>query len=234
MKIKCLNPKHKDDTPSMEVYPDWLHCFSCGYRVRSDGVISEEEIENLKKKQKEPENIEDRIRFIHSLPRQAVRGLSLPIDTSGYYIVWPTGTYYKYRITTGGQNRYIGPRGHKAPLFELDIKSKETLVVIEGEINALSLSESLQDHQLRTIGICSPGSATELTRHLNIYLTYPRIIVIVDKDIPGVKNGLKLKELLIKKGKRVQLLACENDINEILQEKGKGGVQDWWRQAVEV
>ena len=29
-KIKCINPQHDDGSPSMHVYEDRVHCFSCG------------------------------------------------------------------------------------------------------------------------------------------------------------------------------------------------------------
>lgn len=39
-KIKCLNPEHQDSRPSMFVYDNNLFCFSCGYYVHYDDVIT--------------------------------------------------------------------------------------------------------------------------------------------------------------------------------------------------
>lgn len=213
----------------MEIYETWSHCFSCGFRVLTKEIEGYEENQELKK---EPEDVQEKIRYISQLPRAAFRGLSLPTDNYGFYVVWPNCSFYKCRLHSGTL-RYVGPRGHKAPLFVLE-SSTNILVVVEGELNALSLKETGKNYGT----IASPGSATELIRHLNTYLTLSSksstVFIVVDKDIPGVKNGLKLKEELLKRGKRVKLIAVEQDLNEILQEKGIKGVEEWAKQNLEM
>lgn len=235
MKIRCLNPNHKDENASLHVYPEYSYCFSCGFRAKTEEVLSGKEIETLKKVYQEPENIRDTILYVAGLPLATIRGLAFPRDAEGFYIVWPNANYYKKRLYSGNI-RYIGPRGHRAPLFEIPGGSNENLIVIEGELNCLTLQSVLEAKPIfqRSPRLCSPGSATEMMRHLEKYLTYSNITIIVDKDIPGVINGLKLKEALLKKGKRVNLLAMERDLNDLLQEKGPEAVRAWAKENLEM
>lgn len=217
MRIHC--PYHDDKTPSMYCYEEFAHCFVCNAHVPVERVLDGEDISKVKQ---EAEDVVSRLRIIQELGIDRIRSLSLPRDNEGYYIVWPSGDFYKYRYFGEGQ-RYKGPKGHKAPVFNLGPDSN-TLVVVEGEINALSLAEAFKT---RRYAISSPGSCNEMMRHLPFYLTFKSISIIVDKDIPGVANGAALKAELIKRKKRVRLIACEKDINQILQDEGKEGVRRW-------
>ncbi len=221
-KIKCPNPSHDDQTPSFHLYEDGGYCFVCGYTEKGQYEV----------KKKEKENIEESIRAIKALPKVLIRELEFHADRSGYYIVWPDGSYYKKRLYDG-RVRYIGPVGHKAPLLVLGGKA-EALVIVEGEINALSLHHSLEGVLLPKRSIVSPGSASEFQRHLDTILTIvcKTAIVVVDKDPAGVAAGVELKRELMKHGKRVQLIACDRDINQMLQDGGKQEVQQWWKEEV--
>ncbi len=214
MKVKCLNPLHTDDTPSMEVYPEGTaYCFSCGY------YLADHDLPSVPTKPKA--DIHKEMEHISGLTLRQIRGLYLPADEQGYYIVWPDRGYYKKRLLDG-KTRYIGPAGHRAPLFVIPGKSKETLVVIEGEINALSMSYAIGD----IYTIVSPGSCNEMTKCITYCLDYSIVYVIVDKDVAGVINGLKLKDELISRKKRVQIIAKETDYNQTLQDKGSSGLKE--------
>lgn len=231
MKILC--PNHNDKTPSLHVYPEFAFCFVCGYRCPSDKVATKEELETVKR---EPTDIGGMIEYINNLPRGEIRGLQLHFDSNGYFIVWPDISFYKKRLTNGDA-RYVGPRGFRAPLFKIPGTSLQNLIVVEGELNALSLAEGynyINSGVTNGVTIVSPGSANEMLRHLNTYLTYDKVIAIVDKDIPGVVNGLKLKDEFIKRNKRIQLVTCEKDINQILQEEGKEGVAKWAKENLDL
>ena len=206
-------PNHKDSTPSLHVYPDgYCWCYVCSYRCR---------IEDLKNgqigvpKKKEPEDIKAKIAHIKTLPIRRMRGLQLLQDSIGSYIVWPDESYYKLR-TNNDRTRYVGPRGHKPPLFVLK-GHPDVVVVVEGEINALSLEQGtgLEQHT-----ICSPGAASEFTRHAPEFLRYKQIILVLDNDAPGIAAGWQTKELLLKAGKRVKLMLVEEDFNDLLQRGG--------------
>lgn len=210
-KVRCLNPKHTDDTPSMEVYEDGAYCFSCGFSTN-------ERSENFERKPKE--NIQEALEYIDGLTVRQIRGIPLPSDEQGFYILWPNRDYYKKRLFEG-KSRYLGPSGHRPPPFIIPGKNPDTAVVVEGELNALSLHTAIGD--LYTI--VSPGAASNFTNNTSIYVRYTTVYVIVDKDVAGVIAGLKLKEELLKLKKRVQLVAKEKDYNQTLQDSGVEGLR---------
>lgn len=220
MKILC--PAHNDTNPSLHVYEDRAYCFTCGYSCPSDSIATPEELELLRR---EPTDIPEMVSYIESLPKVDVRGLKLHADSKGYFILWPDKSFYKQRLFEG-KTRYIGPRGKRPPVLRLGIG--KNCIVVEGEINALSLHEIL----LKNHVILSPGSATELPKMVNQLLTFDSIVVIVDKDIPGVAWGSQLKSELLKYKKRVQLVATEKDLNQTLQEGGKEAVSNWFKENV--
>ncbi len=206
MKIRCTNPNHKDETPSMSVYADGAYCFSCGYSTNS---IKDPEYESKPK-----ENLEGSIAYIQSLPTKSIRGLSLPSDDQGYYILWPDRSYYKKRLFEG-KSRYIGPRGFRAPLLKLGQPS-DRVCIVEGELNALSIGLVYNGT------ILSPGAASNFMNYRDEYLTTKGdFTIVVDKDIPGVVAGLKLKEFLLKNKRLVSLVAKKTDYNQILQDEGQ-------------
>lgn len=205
MKVKCLNPLHKDESPSMEIYPDGAYCFACGF--------STNKISDPNAPVKPKEDISKTMEYIDGLPKRQIRGLLLPFDESGYYIVWGDRGYYKKRLFEG-KSRYLGPSGHRPTLLQLGQPSDRVLV-IEGEMNALSASLVYPGM------ILSPGASTNFMSYCSTYLLYTSIYAIVDKDIPGVVAGLKLKEFLLKNKKVVSLVAKEKDYNQILQDEGQ-------------
>ncbi len=233
MKINCLNPNHVDKTPSMHVYHDGCWCYVCGYKcsleevTTKSGEVTIEEIKKLKKQ--EPENIEEKIEYISNCVQKNVRGLTLPADSEGYYCVWPDKTYYKLR-RYDDRPRYVGPKGIRSPIFWIKSKEKSsTVVVVEGEFNAISLQQAFPDHKFH---IVSPGSVNELARHFEFYLQFSKIYVIVDRDAAGVANGMRLRDDLKKKGKSVKLIALERDFNDLLQTDGTAAIQETLRKEL--
>ncbi|GAC1499954.1 MAG: hypothetical protein NVS1B10_03180 [Candidatus Saccharimonadales bacterium] len=196
----------------MEVYENSAYCFSCGYYTKDVDVPYEP---------KPKTDIGAEIEYIRTLPTREIRGLQLHYDYEGFYILWPDLSFYKKRLNQG-RIRYLGPSGHRTPLFKIQGRDPKTLLMVEGELNALSLSLSIGD--LYTI--VSPGASTNIMNYMPYYCTFDSIYAIVDKDVSGVVNGLKLKEELINRKKRVVLEATDKDYNQILQEEGTEGVKE--------
>lgn len=217
MRIHC--PYHDDKTPSMYCYEEFAHCFVCNAHVPVERVLDGEDIQRVRH---EPEDLVSKLRYIQGLETSCIRGLLFRRDSEGYYILWPNDNFYKYRYFGEGQ-RYKSPTGHQVPLFDLGPRSN-TLVLVEGEINALSIAESFKE---RKFTIASNGPINKIMSFIPFYLTFKRISIIVDRDNVGVANGDALRKELIKHKKRVQLIACEKDINEILQTEGEEGVRKW-------
>ncbi len=208
MKVLCT--RHPDTNPSVEVYADGGYCWVCQEQI----PLKELEIEP-QHTIRERENIQDTLRYIQTLGKRIARGVELPYDSRGYYIVWPSGQYYKCRLNAG-KSRYIGPAGHRPPLFIIE-GTKNTLHVVEGELNALSLQQVMGSDQCT---LASPGAASEFSRHIGYYSQFSRIYLWVDKDPAGIANGWVTKETLTKLGKNVTLNVMDVDFNQLLQDGG--------------
>lgn len=222
MKIHC--PNHEDQNASLHVYEEYSYCFVCGYRVSNNqlGVYGETT-------RKEPEDIKTTLEYIQNLPTKWVRGLELSYDIDGYYIFWPSRDYYKKRYFKGEQ-RYSGPKGIRQPLFKYP-GSKSWIVVIEGELNALSIWRN-SGSIVHCPTICSPGAVSNLSRFMQDYSAYKKITLIVDHDAAGVAYGVDTKEKLLKMGKNVTLVTVDTDYNQVLQQLGAKALIKQFRKDV--
>lgn len=216
MKINC--PKHEDSTPSMHVYANGEEvvgfCFVCSARMVLDEKLLPSGTPTVHTTK---ENVCTTLEYIRTLPIKLIRGLLLPYDSKGYYVTWPDGKFYKRR-NWEGKSRYKGPKGIKPPLFVIP-GNKSKLVIVEGELNALSLLQL----QPSTDTICSPGAAPELLRVKDFCKTFKTVTIYVDNDGPGVIYGVKLKDELLKLRKRVELIPLDVDFNEQLQRRTNEG-----------
>lgn len=214
---KILCPFHDERTPSLEVYSDGFFCFGCG----KGGTLAELEAEGVKglapTYKKPAENINESLTYINNLQKKLIRGFELPFDDSGYYVVWPDSSYYKKRLWTPiGKNKYYCPTGHKQPPFTLNPGNK-TLFIVEGEINALSVSAAIPE-----VTVMSPGGTTQFSRNdLRLFAGYDNIICVVDKDVAGVIAYIELKSKLSSAGIDADSVFMEKDANEVLLGHGK-------------
>jgi hypothetical protein len=198
----------------MELYEDSGYCFSCNYRDYSVG--------DKDAARPEPDNVLERLEVIRERSEiREIRGLQLLADQTGFHIIWPDDSFFKTRSWSGNP-RYLAPRGHQAPLFIYPVENPTALVLVEGELNAMSLKFSIGN---QSFAIASPGSAGEFLKHLEEYLTFPIVVAIVDHDPAGVAAGITLKKELLKRGKRIHLAAVKEDFNQVLQDKGPEGVK---------
>jgi hypothetical protein len=225
MKIHC--PNHDDQNASLHLYPDRAYCFTCGYSCPLEEIPDYEKIKIYKK---EPESVQETFRYIDNLPKVKIRGLLLRSSGNGYYVQWPDKTYYKFRQAGQERTRYLGPKGLRAPLFRIRSGySTNTVYVVEGELNALSLAEAYPE---RDFDVVSPGSVSEMQRHHKEYLRYDRVILVVDNDPAGVANGWIEKESLLKAGKQCNLVCMNTDFNDLLQQGGVDLVREVFEREV--
>jgi hypothetical protein len=221
-RILCVNPEHKEATPSMVIYDEYAHCFGCGYRVPIDSLGK---LGVSRAPRVEPSDLKGELERIKALPTARVRGLELPVDGDSYYILWPSNDYYKRRKFIPGEgSKYLCPRGHAKPLFiPYEIKGANTLAVVEGEINALSLATLKPNYS-----ICSPGGVGDFSEKMfykynTFFLRHKRFALILDKDSPGLEAAIKFKKLLLKHTHDVQVHLVSPDLNDLLMQ---GKLQD--------
>lgn len=221
MSKKYLCPKHREDTPSANAYSDHYYCFGCGARgpLSELGLPAGERIEITY-----VEDVAATIAYIESLPRKEIRGFTLPYNSRGYYLVWPTRDYYKMRIEGADSgSKYRGPSGHKKPPFCANSGGFSSLVLVEGEFNALSLAAL----ELQNMDIVSPGGAGDFysksgAHYLRDYAKRSRVDIVVDADKPGTIAAIETKAKLGRLGcPEVKIHLVERDFNDIHVQDGK-------------
>lgn len=209
----------------MHVYGKYSHCHVCSAHVLTSELNTTEAIVDSVFKA-EPTNIASMIKYIESLTIKTVRGLQLHTSERGYYVVWPNRDYYKLRLNFGS-TRYIGPSGVRPPLFTYPGSSKH-LVIVEGEINCISLHNCVYGE----FKLCSPGSASNMMQFIKYYLQFDVITIIADKDASGVVFGSALKEHLLKSGKKTNLIVLEKDFNDVLVQDGEEAVKQLFEKEM--
>lgn len=224
-KYRCPNPQHEDSTPSAHAYHDHWWCYGCGARGKLSelGLKDGERIEYTY-----VEDIAATLSYIESLPRKEIRGFTLPYNSRGYYLVWPTRDYYKMRIEGAeAGSKYRGPSGHKKPPFVARKAGSANLVLVEGEFNCLSLRllEGETD-------IVSPGGAGDFyskrgqQAHTS-WARYGRVDIVVDADAAGAQAAIETKAKLVTLGcTEVRIHLVERDFNDILVQDGKEALRE--------
>lgn len=218
-------PRHVENTPSAVAYSNGYHCFGCGaYGPLAElGIPAGERIEVAY-----VEDIGSSLERIDRLPRQEIRGFSLPADDHGYYLVWPDRSYYKRRVYgADATSKYRGPSGHTKPAFKVSEGSGSHLALVEGEFNALSLG-TLEG----AFDVISPGGAGDFyskngTRHLGDYARYGRVDIVVDADAAGAQAAIETKSRLVVLGcQDVRIHLVDKDFNDTLVLRGKEALRD--------
>jgi hypothetical protein len=209
---------HKDTAPSMNLYKDHGFCFVCGKYAMAD------ELKDIQftgeERELEPEDLDAAFCYINRLPSVELRGLRFPADDHGFYVVWPDRTYYKKRLN-GGKARYIGAAGHQKPPFWARRSGSQTLIIVEGEINALSVAEACPELDVMSPGGAGDFSAKRAKLFLRSILHYSILIVIADADKAGALACIELMGLLSGSGKQIKHHLMQPDANEVLIEHGK-------------
>jgi 5S rRNA maturation endonuclease (ribonuclease M5) len=216
-KISCPGGTHEDVNPSCGVYSDGNgYCFACNTTFR-DVVKPDPTVI------KYVENVPEKVKYIQSLPKQTIRGFELPFDSAGYYILWPSLDYYKLRRWDNNHSlgRYLSPSGVTKPWFVANQSKSKTLVLVEGEINAMSVAKVLPTTQ-----VISPGSASNFSdaysRNKLTELTgYSKVVLLVDADGPGFEAAIKVKQLIKHQVPDIVINTMKEDANSILVAYGE-------------
>ncbi len=226
---RILCPFHEESTPSCVIYPDeTFKCYGCGENGNISKLPGSEYIQVPKGGITPNIDLEAEIEAIRKLPIANVRGLNLPVDATGYYIVWQGGIYYKKRFYDDSGSRYLNPKGISQPLLVVEprpVCEKQGLVVVEGELNALSLKEALMPTSWE---IVSPGAASNFgEKHLTFYKEYSRVKIFVDQDAAGAIAAIELKSRLVQHIPTVDVFLLERDFNDRLVKDGKEKLKEY-------
>jgi DNA primase len=233
MNKKILCVFHEESTPSLVLYKDGFKCYGCGVfgkleELEGVEIPPKEELES-----EPPEDLQYSLTRILSLSDAEVRGLTFPADNSGYYIVWPDHSYYKKRFWEPGKGpKYIGARGHTRGLFWARKEGNDTLAIVEGEINALSVAKAMPG-----IDVVSPGGVGDFTerkakQQLTSYYRYSTIVVIADADKPGAEAIINTMSVLWANKIKAVGLPMQPDANEVLINDGPGKLKEQIEKAI--
>lgn len=223
--IKCR--WHEEDTPSLYIYPNAYHCFGCGkHGPLSDLGLLQEDVPEEKPK----ENLEYSIKYIKSLPIKLIRGLVLPYDDKGYYIVWDNGEYYKRR-NWEGKPKYKNPSGHKQPPFWARREGHNVLIVVEGELNAMTVAHCLQGVDVVSPGASSQFNSKKLISYLTKYYRSSIIVIIGDRDAAGAEAVINLSSSLPPELPRLKCYLMQTDANDLLE---RFGCEEVRRQLLDI
>lgn len=228
---RIICPFHQESTPSCILYEKSFKCFACGaygplealgIAVDKDTLVDTKPVEDVSAS----------VEYIESLPKEFIRGLNLHADKSNYYILWPNAKYYKSRskaIDDGGK-KYKCPYGVSKPPFMIRSATKfswykRSLVIVEGELNALSLSEAFP-----YVDIMSPGGAGDFTSSATKKLLpqlqeYNRILIIADNDPAGAEAAIGLTGFLRSSGIKTKAKLMDRDANEVLTSEGRPALE---------
>lgn len=231
MRPRILCPKHIESTPSCVLYDDHFKCFGCGAygTLESLGLGSNTRtyVDTVP-----PEDVKESLEYVNSLPKEPIRGLELHTDERNYYIVWPDGAYYKSRSKSSEDNskKYYCPKGvPKPPFFIRSGKQfswyKKALMVVEGEINALSIAQCCS-----FIDILSPGGSGDFTsektkKALPFFQQYNKILLIADADKAGAEAVMGLAGFLRSNGIKTYAKLMDKDANDLLTGEGREALE---------
>lgn len=224
IKIPCLNPEHRDRTPSLAVYDNGAYCFGCGLQldelefltalgVKPDDLPAIKE----RSRQRQP-YVPDRrlVPQVHAWHRTLVDRSSprrwriawlqehygLWEETINEALVGHTGTRFSLPIWDGSritgvrfrldpefndpevlrQTKYIQPRGQPVQLFRPAHPAGGTILVTEGEFDALVV------RQFGYGAVTTTGGSGSLARLITpqVWGLHPdEIVIATDRDPPG-------------------------------------------------
>lgn len=244
MKTRVINQEqckfHQgDNTPSFKYYSDGsAYCYGC-QKYQPPGTYNEYTIPESEREPVYVEDIKASVRRILDLPVSRIRGLDLHVDSTSYYILWPDHSYYKRRFFdhTAGGGRYKNPAGHMQGALVANMgEPRGAAIVVEGELNALSIGRAFPEITVISPGGVSNFSDEHLQKYWTLYNQYDRLLVIVDDDRPGVAAGLEFRLLLESRKKITKMFRFEKgvDSNDVLVWYGEKELRRQVEEALEV
>jgi len=211
---------HQEKTPSCILYPDgYFKCFSCGAYGKTSSLkgVDHEEVES---RPRFVEDVQASIARIEVLPKRWIRGLELHADSDSAYVIWPDRSYYKRRLLGAAPHgdKYRCPTGVPKPLFVRRPERPSPIgIVVEGELNALSIWEARQDLNVFCPGGAGDFYSNSIQKHLLTLTHCVTLLVYCDRDKAGATAAIKFKALAMKHVKDVRVHLLETDFNDLLQ-----------------
>lgn len=235
--IKCLNPEHPDNNPSMRINSTTgdAHCFSCGHSVNVYRYFGVELNKVNTRVFKLLAKLDKRRNPSITMPEgntpivDTYRGIS--IETLKHFEAFHNMLYFKDKICIpirgfdgnikcfitrdmySDESRYmIYPKGARPVIFPVKpLISQKTLVVVEGIFDVLKAYDAGMKNVICTFGTSAslvPSTLEAIVSTANL-LGCTKLVIALDRDAPGATTTEKLIEFLESRVPMVELFNWE-------------------------
>lgn len=235
--IKCLNPEHEDNNPSMRINSTTgdSHCFACGHSVniyRHFGIQLNKvntKVFKLLAKLDKRRNPSIELPEGNTPIVDTYRGIS--IETLKHFESFHNMLYFKDKICIpirgfdnnikcfitrdmySDESRYmVYPKGARPVIFPVKpLVSQKTLVVVEGIFDVLKAYDAGMKNVICTFGTSAalvPSTLEAISSTANL-LGCTKLVIALDRDAPGATTSQKLAEFLESRVPSVELFNWE-------------------------
>lgn len=222
--IKCLNPEHEDNNPSMRINSTTgdSHCFACGYSVniyRHFGIqLNKVNTKVFKLLAKLDKRRNPSIELPEGNTPITARYRDISIETLKHFEAFHNMLYFKDKICIpirgfdgnikcfitrdmySDESRYmVYPKGARPVIFPVKpLISQKTLVVVEGIFDVLKAYDCGMKNVICTFGTSAalvPSTLEAIASTANL-LGCTRLVLALDNDKAGANATEKLIEFL--------------------------------------
>ena len=235
--IKCLNPEHPDNNPSMRINSTTgdAHCFSCGHSVnvyRHFGVeLNKVNTKVFKLLAKLDKRRNPSITMPEGNTPITARYRDISIETLKHFEAFHNMLYFKDKICIpirgfdgnikcfitrdmySDESRYmIYPKGSRPVIFPIRPSiTNKTLVVVEGIFDVLKAYDAGMKNVICTFGTSAAlvHSTMEAIVSTANLLGCTKLVIALDRDVSGATTSKKLAEILESRVPSVELFNWE-------------------------
>ena len=235
--IKCLNPEHEDNNPSMRINSTTgdSHCFACGHSVniyRHFGIqLNKVNTKVFKLLAKLDKRRNPSIELPEGNTPITARYRDISIETLKHFEAFHNMLYFKDKICIpirgfdgnikcfitrdmySDESRYmIYPKGSRPVIFPVKpLISQKTLVVVEGIFDVLKAYDAGMKNVICTFGTSAalvPSTLGAIVSTANL-LGCTKLVIALDRDVSGATTSKKLAEILESRVPSVELFNWE-------------------------
>lgn len=222
--IKCLNPEHEDNNPSMRINSTTgdSHCFACGYSVniyRHFGIqLNKVNTKVFKLLAKLDKRRNPSIELPEGNTPITARYRDISIETLKHFEAFHNMLYFKDKICIpirgfdnnikcfitrdmySNESRYlVYPKGARPSIFPIRPSiTNKTLVIVEGIFDAIKAYDCGMKNVICTFGTSAALVKTTMEAIISTanMLGCTRVILALDNDPAGATTTEKLTEFL--------------------------------------
>lgn len=235
-----------DSSDAYTIYDDGAHCFSCGYNNKKEKV---NEMDRPTNSIQPVVSNESRVTEISSFSTYNIGSRNISKDTAEHFGVKmsvtvegkPESHFYPYTtngVVSGYKERRLPKQGFYLhgnqgnELFgQAQATGGKTLVITEGELDALAVSESIYKHYGRRYPVVSLPSATgtnTILKQREFVRAFESVVLMFDSDEAGEK-AIENAAKIIGVGKvKIAKLKEKDPCDQLIKHGYKSVVEAYW------